>query len=156
MQQTRRIRAGYSGRGRQRAFTLMELMITIVILSILAAIAIPTYTQQMQKSRRSEAQIALVEIANLEERFFSDNLRYSTTLNSATQINFATTTSVVGGGYYSLSVTTTGSPSTSYTVRAAPVAGKAQADDAGCTGFSLTSQGVKGATGSDSTNCWSK
>ena len=44
-------------------FTLLELMITVAIVAILAAIALPNYTEHINKARRSEAQSALVELA---------------------------------------------------------------------------------------------
>lgn len=140
--------------GQENGFTLMELMIAIVVVAILTSIAIPTYNQQIQKSRRTEAQIALVEMANLEEQFFSNNFHYSTTLSL---LPYAATTDG-GSGYYRLSVA---SPSgRSFTITATPVAGKAQADDTSCTTFTLTNLGVKGATksgGADNTaNCWAR
>ncbi|HHZ88190.1 MAG TPA: prepilin-type N-terminal cleavage/methylation domain-containing protein, partial [Chromatiaceae bacterium] len=42
-----------------KGFTLIELMVTIVIVAILASIAIPSYTGQIQKSRRAEATASL-------------------------------------------------------------------------------------------------
>ena len=54
-------------------FTLIELMIVVVVLTLLAAIAIPTYSNQIRKSRRSEAKSALLDLAGREERFMATN-----------------------------------------------------------------------------------
>lgn len=60
----------------QRGFTLMEVLITMVILAILAAIAIPNYAAYMQRSRRAEARAALLEAAIWMERWRTQFGRY--------------------------------------------------------------------------------
>lgn len=62
-------------------FTLIELMITVVVLGILAAIAYPSYNQYSIRTRRSDAQTALLQIANQQERFFTECNYYAKTLN---------------------------------------------------------------------------
>lgn len=149
---------------RQRGFTLIELVIAMVIASILAAIAIPSYTSYIMKSRRTEAKSALLNLASLEERFFSTNNTYSTT---PSDLGYATTAAVpfpVGNGYYNitaLSVIPAVAPANSasagtpaiYTITATPVPTSSQANDSGCTSFTITSGGVQSSTGS-STTCW--
>ena len=46
-----------------RGFTLVELLITIVVVGILVSIAYPAYTEHLRKSRRAEAQQVLMDIA---------------------------------------------------------------------------------------------
>ncbi|MBI3440287.1 MAG: prepilin-type N-terminal cleavage/methylation domain-containing protein [Proteobacteria bacterium] len=63
-------------------FTLIELMVTVVIIGILAGIAYPSYTKYMIQTRRSDAQIALSQAANQQERFFTYcNNHYAQNLN---------------------------------------------------------------------------
>jgi type IV pilus assembly protein PilE len=148
----------------QRGFTLIELVIAMVIAAILAAIAIPSYTAYIQKSRRTEAKSTLLNMASLEERFFSTNNTYSST---PSDLGYATTAAVpfpVGSGYYNITDITVnaavppanaasaGTPA-SYSITAAPVPTSTQAGDTGCTSFKITSGGVQTATGS-STTCW--
>ena len=52
-------------------------MVTIGILAILAAIAIPSYQSYALKSHRTEAKTALLDLASMEERFLSTNYTYS-------------------------------------------------------------------------------
>lgn len=67
--------------------TLIELIIVLVIVSILATLAIPSYQQYMFNSRRSEAISALLGIQLAEEKFRTNNIQYG---------NLA---AVWGGGY---------------------------------------------------------
>jgi type IV pilus assembly protein PilE len=61
-----------------RGFTLIELMITVVVVAILAAIAFPNYKEQIARSRRTEAQTILMAGQQWMERFYSENYCYST------------------------------------------------------------------------------
>ena len=64
-------------------FTLIELMITVVIIGILAAIAYPSYQNYTKQTRRSDAQIALTQAANQQERFFTECNSYAPSITAA-------------------------------------------------------------------------
>lgn len=62
-----------------RGFTLIELMIVVVVIAILAAIAYPSYQNQVQKTRRADAHTALLGAAQTLERCFTRYNSYDST-----------------------------------------------------------------------------
>lgn len=58
-------------RGAASGFTLIELMITVAIVAILAAIAYPAYTSAVLKGKRAEGRVALTALMQQEERYFT-------------------------------------------------------------------------------------
>jgi type IV pilus assembly protein PilE len=136
-------------------FTLIELMVTVAIVSVLATIAVTSYSSQVLKSRRTEAKSALLDLAGREERLFSTTNAYS---NFAASLGYpaATPTTVMtgltfGNGYYTLSVTTP-TPS-SYTLTA--TATGSQLNDAACGNFILNQLGQQTVSGTATpASCW--
>ena len=127
-------------------FTLIELMITVVIVGILASIAYPSYMSQVRKSRRSDAVQALSRLEQSQERWRANNTAYAPDLPSL-GISSATTS----GGYYTLAIT--GTPTgTTYTATAAGVG--SQASDTNCTILTVTI--TNGTATNTPTSCWSK
>jgi len=70
-------------RVKQRGFTLIELMITVAIVSILAAVAYPSYTSYVRKGLRRSAQAQMLDIANREQQFLLANRAYAPYSGSA-------------------------------------------------------------------------
>ena len=132
-------------------FTLIELMITVAIIGILAAIAYPSYQNYTKQTRRSDAQIALTQAANQQERFFTEFNWYAATL-AGTRSSGTSTTGVLGisatspEGHYTLSPTTgtiaagCTANSCGYTLTATPVTTGLQVNDGK---FRIDSTGVK-------------
>lgn len=97
---------------RNSGFTLIELMIVVVIIGVLASIAYPSYQKHMTQTRRSDAQSALLQIANQQERFFTECNWYATNLTASSRVcgasagsgdlNYPATTSP--DGHYALSL----------------------------------------------------
>ncbi|HZM46016.1 MAG TPA: type IV pilin protein [Burkholderiales bacterium] len=67
---------------RQNGFTLIELMITVVVITILAAVAYPSYQQHIVRGARSAGQQFLLDIAQRQEQFLLDQRQYATTLGT--------------------------------------------------------------------------
>jgi len=90
-------------RSKNSGFSLIELMIVIVIIGIIAAIAYPSYQNSITKTRRADGQAALLDIMNAQERYFTENNTYTTTLSD---INKSASSEE---GYYSIAASACGS-----------------------------------------------
>lgn len=63
-------------RNKLAGFTLIELMITVMIVAILAAIVLPAYQQYGRKAATSAAQQEMLKIADQLERYRGKNFTY--------------------------------------------------------------------------------
>lgn len=61
----------------RHGFTLIEMMITVAIVGILAAVAYPAYTQYMIRANRVAAQSEMMDIANRQQQFLMTNRSYA-------------------------------------------------------------------------------
>lgn len=132
-----------------RGFTLVELMITLAIVSILGTIAYPMYTGYVQRSRRSDAWQALNTAQAQMEQCYAQYFAYN---NAA-----CTVTAASPSGYYQVQIAS-GTSASAYTLTATPTNPGLQTADTSCSSFSVGNGGIRSslnAQGADSSNtCW--
>ena len=63
-------------------FNLIELMITLVIIGLLTSILLPSYNEYVLQSRRSQGIAMLMEVMQHQERFFTEQITYSSDLSA--------------------------------------------------------------------------
>jgi type IV pilus assembly protein PilE len=157
---TRDVMCSHRARARDNGFTLVELIVTMVIAAMLAAIAIPAYSNYVRKAHRVEAKNAVLNIASLEERWFSTNNSYTDVPSNLGYSGAAGTAFTVGSGYYNVLVAkvdaTSSTTLATYTITATAIGD--QLKDTPCQTYVVTSQGVQTAADAASavtTNtCW--
>jgi len=137
-----------------KGFTLVELMIAVAIVSILAAIAVPAYQKQVQKTRRADGIAMMMQIAQQQERYFSKNFSYAASL---TDLGYAATPTASDEGHYNVSTNspggcTAGTVLSCFTVSAVAVGN--QLNDTDCRTLMVVNSGARTSTdsgGADST-----
>jgi type IV pilus assembly protein PilE len=155
-------------------FTLIEVMIVVTIIGILAAVAIPSYSDHIRKSHRADAQAALIALAQNMERRYSETNSYcdSGTDNPATcgdsdtigdtgsPLYFSSQVPLDGGdAIYNLTIEASHPTDSSYdlsdtsfTIMATRVTG-AYMDGDECGDFVYTNSGLKTQVNNTSTDC---
>lgn len=130
-------------------FTLIELMVVLAVAGILAAVALPSYLEQVRKGRRSDAVSALSSVQQAQERWRANRSTYADELSA---LGFATNYSPKG--YYELSLSNVGPGG--YTVTARAVSGRAQDGDSRCARMWVTLSRGDLSYQSTSPECWAQ
>lgn len=127
----------------QRGFTLIEVMIVVVVIAILAAVAVPNYTQYVQRGFRAQAMASLLQDANWMQQQFTVNNSYP-----------ATTAVLPQNGNPKYSITINASSASTFTLWATP------ARNDKCGTFTLDNTGLRSTRGDGTTplataaDCW--
>jgi type IV pilus assembly protein PilE len=132
-------------RHRTRGFTLIELMITVAVVSLLAAVALPSYSAYVTRSRVPVALEGLSNYATRMEQGFQDMGTYANTAATACMVavptvaHFTLTCALSGGGTGFTATATGAGPMVGYT-------------------YTIDHQGTRVTTahpkGTPGTNCW--
>ena len=137
-----------------RGFTLIELMITVAIVGILAAIAYPSYQDSILKGRRAEGRTALLNLLQQQERYYTQTGSYLSFLLGATGTPFRTTSGDSSSFAYKLKADAcTGLALTECVLLSAVP----QRPDAAASALTVTSSGTKDCDGSKRLTpgvCW--
>lgn len=134
---------------RMRGVTLLELMVVVVIIGILAAVAYPSYQQQIRKTRRADGQSMLLQTAQALERCYTRFSSY-TAGTGGCPVAFPVNSTE---GYYVVNPAVAPTAS-AFSLNAAPQG--AQTADSECGTLRVTSTGVQGSQGADTdvNGCW--
>lgn len=150
---------------KQSGFTLIELVVAIAIIGILAAIAVPSYSSYLVRTKRSIAQRELAQLAGLQEARFVRARAYGTTLTQIKDRDFdgnsyfidargAVVADTSNERIYEIEFESDSATVFRFIATAVHTQGE---KDPTCASFTLESTGAKSATGSGTNataDCW--
>lgn len=143
-----------------KGFTLIEVMVVVALIGVLAAIAIPAYRQYVVKATRQRAEATMISLAQMEERYYSNNYTYNAVSAPAPApdpngwSNFSGDS--MGSRQYDILVfvpspTSASASLNSFGIQATPSNGFT---DSSCGSLTLDNMGVKGSALGSVASCW--
>lgn len=131
----------------EQGFTLIELMVTVAIIAIIAAVAIPSYRNHVIKTNRGAAEAFMLQIANKEEQYMLDARQYTANWGAG-GLNLSAPTGVSVNYTITIPVVT----ATGYTIKAVPI--NPPQNDALCGTLTLDQTGAKTSSAGTVGVCW--
>ena len=137
----------------QRGFNLMELMVSVTIIGIIVAVALPSYNSHMINTRRTASTACMVEMAQFMERVYTTSMDYSSDAagNATVLPNSSCRNDLTP--FYTLTLEVTAQ---TYTLTASPIG--PQLKDTDCAVLTLDQTGARTAAGSAAVDkiryCW--
>ena len=140
---------------RDSGFTLIELMIVVAIVGLLAAVALPSYSNYVKRAQRADARAQLLQAAQYMNKFYAANDSYSVA-RSGNAVALPARLQVSppdGAPLYQLDTVNSTFAATTFLLVFQPV--NNMANDP-CGSFTLDNTGAKGITGTGMTrdDCW--
>lgn len=142
--------------GKSSGITLIEITIALAIIAIISSIGYPLYGDYVVKSRRADAKAALMRIMQAQQRYYTSNSQYTTSL---THLGYTAVSADAGagvlseGGHYTITaaVCADSTPLTSCVkLTASP-----KVTDVECGNMMLDSTGAKSKSSASTTaKCW--
>lgn len=136
-------------------FTLIELLIAIALLSILATVAVPSYQSYIARGARAQARATLLDIAQSQERYFSNNNTYLAITTSTTPpagfSNYTGDSQTKRKYDITVSAASGSTIASSFVISATPANGFSDSD---CGTLTLDNTGTKTSSAGTAANCW--
>ncbi len=146
-----------TSRHRHHGFTLIEVMIVVVVISILAAIAYPSYLEQVRRGHRADAKGLLLDAAQRMERNFTESNSYATTSGGASVTLPFSQSPQTGAARYTIAFASGSPTATTFVIEATPTG--SMSGDA-CGTLAINQLGQKTKTGGDASrtaaDCWDR
>ena len=142
----------FASRSRFAGFSLIELLVTVTLIGLLVAIALPSYQNNMRRTQRTDAYAALTTVADRLEQTYNNQTAPRSYVSNLASLGMTTTSAA---GYYDMTVAacTGGALADCYLITATARSDGPQWGDTDCRSLTVDSSGRR-TSSPDSSACW--